>query len=249
MIDEYGRRKINNEIVNIWSYFISITTSSPGWILCVVTLERLFVLAFPFRAALICTKKNSRIILVVMHFIICVIFISNFFRKLHSKVEFVFNESTSQFQVQYNCYYPQKDNTLYKWSFLLMRCLIPFHILLIMNISILVLLYQTLKNRRRLGVRADPGDLVFLTKLLITASLTYLLLSLPHAVYLVLGHGHLKHLYSSDDEYIISRKLWATSIATYLLFFNHSINFILYCIAGKKFRDEFVSMMSCINMF
>ena len=226
-------------------YFTNIISSYAGWVLCVITLERIIALALPLRVAEICTKKNTSIVLRVILGTISTIYISGFFSNV-ACIYFVFNENQTSFQIRYFCcFYKSTSDILYGWLFLIINSLLPFLTLLIGNIFILILFNQTLRNRREMGVTSDPGQNILLTRMLLTTSLMYLILTLPYAVYLVTV-SHLIPLYSSYDDFVGDMALWQV-LSLVLLHINHSINFFLYCIAGKKFRDEFIEMMSCIN--
>ena len=225
----------------IVSYITDVSVSYPGWVLCLITLERIIALALPLKVTEICSRKRSIILLILILLIICAVFIFGLFSN-HSNVEFVFNDSNSHFEVKYNCYFNEYD-WLYHWTSLLTRSFLPFTVLLISNIAILILFYQTLKCRRRLGVTADPGQLIFLTKLLMTNSLTYVLLTSPYVIYKVMPGWD---GFTSKDEWRGHMEL-EIAVCDCLLYINHSINFFLYCLAGNKFRNEFRAMVRCID--
>ena len=107
----------------------------------------------------------------------------------------------------------------------------------------IVLMYLTLKNRKKMHASVDSGQLLFLTRLLFVTTFTYLILTLPCGVYLV-AVEHIMHFYDSVDEYRGANMMWS-AISSCLMYINHSINFFLYCMAGKKFRDEFKAMINC----
>ena len=120
-----------------------------------------------------------------------------------------------------------------------------FSLMIIGNIIILVLFWKVLKNRSQLGVTTDNTHLVFLTKLLVTNSMGYLILSVPWVIYLLTAE-HVRRLYTSDGEYEGAFALWR-SIASCLICINHAINFFLYCLSAKKFRDELKAILGCFN--
>ena len=229
----------------IWHYSIDIFVSYAGYIMCIITLERIISLALPLKTAEICTKKHSTVVLIIILFLLCLIFISVWF-SLKVCIDFVFNVTSTKFEVKYSCcFYNSVPDKIYQWLSVITCSLLPFLTLLISNVMVLFLFNQTLKNRRRMGVTADPAQLIFLTKLLITTSLSYLILTLPTAVYWVAAY-HIVHLFNSYDGYVGVNDLWYV-ISSCLLYINHSINFFLYCIASKKFRSEFISMINCKN--
>lgn len=231
----------------IWAYFMDIVGSYAGWVLCLITLERIIALALPLRVAEICNRKNTVIVLSAILGIISTIYISGLF-SIVVRIEFVFNEKQTSFQLRYNCSISDStSDKLYKWLSLMINSLLPFITLLFSNIFILFLFNQTLRNRREMGVTSDPGQLIFLTRMLLTTSFMYLILTIPNAVYRVTANNIL-YLYRSYDEYHGAMQLWH-AISQCLLYINHSVNFFLFCISGKKFRYEFIEMTSCINCF
>ena len=46
------------------------------------------------------------------------------------------------------------------------------------------------------------------------------------------------------DDYISSDYLWA-KCSFGLLYLNNSVNFLLYCISGETFKEEFLIMCGC----
>lgn len=63
----------------LWNYFLSIVSSYSGWVINVITLERIVALALPLKTAEICTKKNGIICVSVTFVMICTLFVSVFF--------------------------------------------------------------------------------------------------------------------------------------------------------------------------
>ena len=60
----------------------------------------------------------------------------------------------------------------------------------------------------------------------------------------ILFSPNIAHLYDSFNDYWCSRALWFVSVIA-ITCINYSVNFILYCIGGKKFRIEFLTMIGC----
>ena len=100
-----------------------------------------------------------------------------------------------------------------------------------------------------MGVMADPGQIIFLTKVLISTSLTYMVLTLPSAIYIVMlphvSYKQLEPVYTSQDAFHGAMHLW-DAISLCLLYINHSVNFFLYCLADTKFKDEFKAIINSI---
>lgn len=88
--------------------------------------------------------------------------------------------------------------------------------------------------------KADDKDLKSMTYMLLTASFTYLLLTLPYIIYALFGK-HTEVLYESADEKKSSKLLWYICSLCFM-YLNNSVNFLLYCIGGETFRGEFLIM-------
>ena len=212
-----------------------------------LTLERIIAIVVPHKAAIICTKKNSAILLLVILISICLMFISSLFVTVYA-VEIFFDKRETLFAVKYVCLILHSSEVYY-WLSLLTRSILPFSLMFLGNIIILFIFHRSLKMSQQMRADSDNTDnsqLVFLTKILITSCVTYLILTLPIVTY-TLTSAHIKHLYSSRDQNKGDTELWL-AISSCLIMLNHSINFFLYCIAGKKFRDEFKVMVICKSL-
>ena len=74
-------------------------------------------------------------------------------------------------------------------------------------------------------------------------SLTFLFLTLPLSVYYVLSYVTKEYDKVSAQEYA---KVYFFSTMTYILAdCNSAVNFYLYCLTGRKFREEFFRVILC----
>ncbi|KAL8617057.1 hypothetical protein ACOMHN_014228 [Nucella lapillus] len=80
--------------------------------------------------------------------------------------------------------------------------------------------------------------------MVLALSFTFLVLTLPlYAFYGVWFENEGKFLLKSP-EVLANMKLIST--VTYLMWFtNSAINFVLYCLTGSKYRQEFVNWILC----
>ena len=121
--------------------------------------------------------------------------------------------------------------------------------MLIGGICIVYNIYKSNKNRQIIisdkNAKEDDKYLKSLTYMLLTASFTYLFLTLPYVIYMLLGQ-YIQHLYEKYDAYISALHLWAI-ISFCLMYLNNSVNFLLYCISGELFREEFLVMCGCLK--
>ena len=122
-------------------------------------------------------------------------------------------------------------------------CFIPFIIVLTGNCLIIYLLDQnpsemstnegsTSTMTRHESTSCNSGcSRVRIYLLLLTISFTWFLLMLPYSIV-----GAVKTLLDNDTTRIICFTL---------MHINHAINFFLYCLSGRKFREEFMSIFPC----
>ncbi|ELU07541.1 hypothetical protein CAPTEDRAFT_188046 [Capitella teleta] len=122
--------------------------------------------------------------------------------------------------------------------------IIPFVCVLILNVCIIVKLIQStpeliaqastrthamVKHRRQLKV----------TYTLLILSLAFLLLTGPYTLHSLI-------VKDTREPKIQARNLLSKTVCFLLMYLNHSINFYLYCISGKKFRKE-LNKLLCVS--
>ena len=73
------------------------------------------------------------------------------------------------------------------------------------------------------------------TAMVVTVSVTFLILTAPYSL-----HFALDGWYSLADTFPLYR-----AFMNFTLYLNHSINCILYCIVGSRFRDELIKIFCC----
>ena len=120
---------------------------------------------------------------------------------------------------------------------------IPIPIVFVCNVIIVVCLRKN--NNKKTTVITDAQKERQrreweLTKLLLTISLLFLVLAGPHGIYIFL-------ILIEAYEYTANpfmRKLVMDSLIT-LLFLNSSINFIIYAVMNKRYREGYISILCC----
>ena len=85
------------------------------------------------------------------------------------------------------------------------------------------------RMRRDLGVTGNLDEMRKVTVMLLSVTVTYCVLTIPITVYIICADFELNH---TEKDY-----LWLIVLSN-LPFLNMSLNFYLYCLSGKMFRDE-----------
>ena len=87
---------------------------------------------------------------------------------------------------------------------------------------------NTAQNR---SVSSRKSQASSLTAMLLLTSTTYFICTTPFCIFVIYTNA-----FGSELDYAVDDLIWAS--VNMLQFTNNCINFILYCVSGKRFRDE-----------
>jgi len=217
----------------IYTYLYYSVCTLSVWILVVVTIERGLAVYKPMYSKIMCTKRNSRLLLSAIFFCILLAFmpVPLYF---YARRSVRFGQNDGDVDVYGYCASP---HLIFIYMDTTIRIIVPFIILLFCNITIIRVLFKANKKRKRLSAinsdqQADneQKELQFLSIILLTASFAHICLTLP--IMFQLG-------IHSFEVY----KYWG-ALFLCLLYLNQSVNFLLYCISGKRVRRELLEMLS-----
>ena len=107
---------------------------------------------------------------------------------------------------------------------------VPLCVLIPTNLAIVVKMLLQRKERQRLGATSAPDEATKVTIMTLSVTITYIILLLPMSIYIILSKG-------GRSNYHI---LVALANLPYL---NMSLNFYLYFLSGKMFREETIKML------
>ena len=205
-----------------------------AWLVVAVTLERFIVVWFPLKATTICSTTRAKLTIL---FLMLALFLLNV--HLFWTAELVIDPETGAKE----CAMLRDYDILYKevvpWLHFTVYSFIPFATLLIFNILIIVSLIRHRQMITHQMTKDDRRTQYHHRKLAITLlciSFVWIFTTTPSALYTVLP---LKPQ-TMDDR----AKLLLVKIICYLIMYvNHSINFLLYCITGRNFRYKFSRLL------
>ena len=221
------------------SYLTNSSLQSSTYQVLAMTVDKYVAIKWPHRAAVYSTPKRSRVISTGV--IVCC---------LSYNVPHFFAASV----VGGQCLSYSVGGTItrvYSWITFVINGIIPFSMLIYMN-SVIV---QTVRNsrklfrstateneqnkeaRQRLMIRAENQ----LTIMLLCVTMLFLILLFPtyiRFIYLNFVKRDTPSKYASSMLFFqITYKLYTT---------NNGINFVLYCISGKKFRKDLKELLCCM---
>ena len=197
-------------------------------LLMIMSIEKCFALYFPLKIKSISTLRTSKKICLISALIFFV-FNAQFFFVYDSKME------TNGMKICVWIHVPKKYHATYIQIDAFLYTFIPLLVMVTAN-SLIILKFMMAKLRNRhdgtesvnqaLSKSAVKGSVM-----LLTVSFAFIILTGPMSVY--------TSMIENDPPIIV---YGITAILTYL---NHSINGLLYCISGSRFRHELIDLFEC----
>ncbi|KAK3594349.1 hypothetical protein CHS0354_019258 [Potamilus streckersoni] len=223
--------------IHLWFVYISLDFSA--WILIAVTLERVISSWFPHSAKSLCSRKRAASLMIAIFIFLLI---------LNGHLLFGFGDVVSTEEGQTTVKKCKVKNNAYKdffsyvwpWIDLCIFCLIPFVILFTGNVCILIKVIQSAKRTRQVAPMGGmqhhrtSNKQSSLTAMLFTLNVVFLLCTSPISVYNI-GYSQWEQGAATHD-YAVLNLWWA--ICSLLMYVNNSLNFLLYCLSGSRFRQE-----------
>lgn len=197
-----------------------------GWILALVAAERCFAANWPHVYKRTCTRPRAAISLVMCATILAVIN-CHFLFTLDIVVEHSNGTESSQAcRTVMGVYYQE---VVFHWIDFVFYCIGPFVCILGSNLSIAV---RVLRSRMQTSTR--DGRISSMTAILICVSVFYIFCTAPIAAYLVA-----QQFWIHDVSFAMYGKMQVYfALAALVSYLNNSMNFLLYCLSGPRFRRE-----------
>ncbi len=223
-----------------------------AWLVVLVTCDRFIVVLFPFKAAVWCSQRRSRILVLSTVLGLTVYLLHLFWTVSLQHLEMVGNY-TNYTRTVTMCA-PSEDNYFMNGPFNYIKfasySLIPFVCVLAMNVGIIQRICYNARNpvsevrltpavyrassstAQLVGTGGRPdSSKQQVTVMLLLVSFSWLVLSTPFTLVSLLPFS-LTGLESRHAAFLVK------TCCFLLLYLNHSVNFLLYCIAGRRFRRE-----------
>ena len=185
-------------------------------LLAVMSVEKFFALYFPLKAKSYCTVGTAKWVSSILAIVIGGL---NFPLLIIVKLDGVLCILTN-----FGGIFEIMDAMLYSF--------VPIVVMVLANVAIISKLmyikYKGISHKNQSVSKSSTRGSV----MVITVSLAFIILTSPRAVDSAL------HQYISVNPF-------GSLFVIIVLYFNHSINGILYCIFGEKFRNELLKTMPC----
>ncbi|KAL3848132.1 hypothetical protein ACJMK2_019009 [Sinanodonta woodiana] len=243
-------RNLSDVICKVHTFIVYVVTDFTVWILVAVTFDRCLSVTVPFKAKRLCTRRSSRLVIVVIALCL-ILFNSHFFWTLgltDNKGIPVCDSLPHAIDFM---------NWVWPWMDFCVFSLIPFAVMIICNIIIICNMIQSKRKlRQNLGIQLNniseqepqkqkslqettrqqsfrPRTTSSLTVMLLTVNCVFLLTTSP-----VVAHLVADKYWVNADESVLAKISLSWTIVNMLQYMNNAIHFFLYCLTGPKFRQE-----------
>ena len=196
-------------------------------LLILMSLEKCFAVYFPLKSKTVCTVKTAKWSTGIVGVILAG-YNLQWFVVMESRITV---SSDYYICVKNKYYYPTLDivdSALYSFG--------PFALMFVTNFAI-VFKFVKAKCQKNLAESTNQALVKVATRgtaMVVTVSITFLLLTAPTAVYLTIIPFGIR--VAKTVRHDLSPLFRAFVVFTHYL--NHSINGLLYCIVGSRFREE-----------
>jgi hypothetical protein len=210
-----------------------------NWICVAMATERFIAIWFPLKVSTLCTKKNAGWTMLGL----TVFFFAFNFHYVLTNTE---QESAL---MTWDCLpLPEHLNfmkTVWPWINWATYSFLPCTLLFILNGLIIVGVKRAGKRNQALTNATSTSQLKYqqqerqITIMMVTVSVTLIVLTMPNAAFFIAEPYW--NYYSSIQETV--HYIFTYTIVYLLADFNHAVNFYLYFLSGRKFRNAFTRLL------
>ena len=197
-----------------------------------MTLDKYIAIKWPHRAATYSTPRRAKIIVIALYMFVFIYNIPHFFL------------SSVSFGHCLNFGIPSIIKSVYSWFSFVLNAVIPFTMLIHMNYVIVKVVRKSRKSfedqameTRQKTMKSAENQLTIMLLLVTTLFLILLCPTYFRFIYLVFARR--------DTPLDYAKSMLIFQITAKLYITNSGINFFLYCLSGKKFRDDLKETISC----
>ncbi|XP_067667594.1 FMRFamide receptor-like [Haliotis asinina] len=236
--------------VHIWMVYFTLDMSV--WLLVSVTVERFVSVMFPYTVKKYYTRCTAFVNIAVIT--VLLLALNSHFLYGLGDVQMTLGGTTNIERCASLWEgYDHFQSRVWPWIDLCVFSLIPLTVLIIANISIVQKVVSRKRNTRRINPvvltittnheRYQDKKTSSMTMMLLALNVVFFVCTAPISVYLI-GEPYWKVDSPPRREAVMSL-LWA--ISNTLMYTNNSVNFLLYCISGSRFRNALKEMFQRRN--
>ena len=224
----------------LYQFLNSSSICAANWLIIIFSVFRLISVYVPHKVTFYCSKKRAYLAIFLTVFVtLCY--------HTHFLITWGYHEIKDATDGNYSdCFVPKKHENFYSdyhlWIMLIMLSLVPFAVLIICNILIIFKLRKANILRQTMNSTASSSDSNSLTAMLVSISVLFLVTQAPQIVTTIIENKTNWDNYSLEFQ---AGYLLLEAVTKLLTYVNNVANFFCYCISGKQFRQEFITLLTC----
>jgi hypothetical protein len=227
------------------NWWRKIVVQSPSWVQVIITFERYLSITNANRSRLFKSKRNVVIMLISVFFFLTLVNIGQAWDYIASVTQnqtiYVKNgDKITQLTVSSVCTNSNTVSLLTDIVNLLFRLLIPFGIMIVLNVLLSKNLYES-KKRTAVKNRSFKHERNY-TLTVIGFNVLFFILNLPWAVYYILSHVQSYGVVLFDASLDTAILGLMNSIVFSIFYLNNLSSFFLNMIFNTVFRKQFLSL-------
>ncbi|XP_025077658.1 FMRFamide receptor-like [Pomacea canaliculata] len=257
-------REFSTFMCKFHTWIVYVTLDASVWILVAFTFERLISVCLPHDVKRHCNEQTSCVVLSVIAVVLMAInshFIYGLGIEYTNTNVIVHNalDHNSQVITVPHCTplgkeYKEFHDMIWHWIDLCIFSLLPLSLIVVCNSVIIIKICESRRKARRIvpsvalsthpDVQADDTtsrQVSSMTAILMTLNLVLLLTTMPISAFNIVTPYFKPVLDESSEQYdpkVTAQFRLAWAIFNMLMYTNNSINFLLYCVSGTRFREE-----------
>ena len=194
-------RDHSEPVCKLHIFLVYFTSHFSHWVLVAVAVERFIAVWFPFKAKILCTRRNGLFALLLLAAILLAA--DGHFLLTHGVRIITYKNITYRYGCEINNPdYEHFDEFIWPWIDAFFYSYGPFVLMLMFNIMIIVrLLRRPLLQKSRAISNTNASKMNTMTAMLLTVTLTFLLLTAPITLYLSGQYSWWKKEWTSSLEY------------------------------------------------
>jgi hypothetical protein len=222
----------------IMGFIVNFTPEVSSWVIVAITFTRFIAVVYPLEAAAWATFRAARFYLLG---IFLLLFIAAVPDLILNRIP-----PTGETSLNFGCHMLMSEASLeaYHTAHMLIACVIPILILCILNVPIIYKMVKRGKETAEMRVTSkDSKDEAMVITMAMAVTIAFFLLVIPYVFHFVIWY-FLSSVYMLDAVQV-KQRLLSYTITNDLFAINCSINFLLYFIACRRFRQDFKSILLC----
>ncbi len=223
---------------------INVPTNISVYLVVCVAIDRFISVYFPFVAKFICTFHRAVIVcsgIIIFQFLVHMHFVWT------NKLDFVVS-TIGNSTIEYSCSTPKEYryfiNYIWPWIDLINFFFLPSVTLIVLSALIV---YKITKQRRQVAPASATNGTSTTNQSQLTVSLVAICVAMIICNCPVVVFSFIEPHVEISTMLTFVRFALAHTVCDYLMNMNNCVNFFLYIITSKRFRNEFVEMLKSIK--